>query len=90
MATYNAESCLARLLAPHYARAHDEARSLLREALRAPADLQILGNELHVRINPLSAPRRTRAIAALCQDLNTTNTIYPGTTLTLRYSVKNS
>lgn len=61
MATYNAETALARLLAPHYARAEDEARSLLREAMRSPADLQVLGHELHVRINPLSAPRRTRA-----------------------------
>jgi transposase len=88
MATYNAETALARLLAPHYARAEDEARSLPREALRSPADLQIIGNELHVRINPLSAPRRSRAIAALCADLNTTNTTYPGTELILRYSVK--
>ena len=31
MATYNAESALARLVAPHYARAEDEARSLLHE-----------------------------------------------------------
>jgi hypothetical protein len=28
------------------------------------------------------------AIAQLCQALNTTDTVYPGTTLTLRYSVK--
>ncbi len=66
MATYNAESALARLLAPHYARADDEARTLLREAFRAPADLEIVGDHLHVRLAPLSAPRRTRAIAALC------------------------
>ncbi len=88
MATYNAETALARLLAPHYARAEDEARSLIRETLRSPADLQIIGNELHVRINTLSAPRRTRAIAALCADLNTTDTTYPGTQLILRYSTK--
>lgn len=88
MATHNAETALARLIAPHYARAEDEARSLLREALRSPADLHIDGNELHVRINPLSAPRRTRAIAGLCHDLNTTATYYPGTQLTLHYSIK--
>ena len=88
MATYNAESALARLLAPHYPRADDEARSLLREAFRAPADLQVVDDELHVRLSPLSAPRRTRAIAALCDELTTTNTLYPGTELTLVYSVK--
>ncbi len=88
MATYNAESALVRLLAPHYARAEDEARSLLREALRSPADLQVAGSELHVRVSPLSAPRRTRAIAALCAELSSTDTVYPGTDLVLRYSVK--
>ncbi|MGH9231330.1 MAG: putative transposase [Acidimicrobiales bacterium] len=90
MATYNAETALARLLAPHYPRADDEARSLLREALRSPADLHIAGNNLHVRVNPLSAPRRTRAIATLCADLNSTDTVYPGTELILRYSIKNT
>ena len=87
MATYNAESTLARILAPHYARADDEARTLLREAFRTPADLQIIGNELHVRLHPLSAPRRTRAIAGLCNELTATKTIYPGTNHTLVYSI---
>ena len=87
MATYNAESTLARLLNPHYARADDEARTLLREAFRTPADLQIVGNELHIRIHPLSAPRRTRAIAALCHELTNTKTIYPGTNHTLVYTI---
>ena len=88
MATYNAESALARLLAPHYARADDEARSLLHEIFRSPADLQINGNQLHVRIHPLSAPRRTRALAGLCADLTATETTYPGTNLTLVYTIK--
>jgi transposase len=88
MATYNAESSLVRLLAPHYARAEDEARSLLREALRSPADLALVGDELHVRVNALSAPRRSRALAALCRDLDETATVYPGTGYVLRYSVK--
>ncbi len=87
MASYNAESALARLLAPHYARAGDEARSLLREAFRTPADLKVVGDELHVRLSPLSAPRRTRAIAGLCNELTATKTLYPGTKLTLVYSV---
>jgi Transposase protein/Helix-turn-helix domain len=90
MATYNAETSLARLLGPHYPRADDEAHSLLREALRSPADLQVVGKELHVRISPLSAPRRTRAIAALCAELNSTDTTYPGMELVLRYSVKDA
>lgn len=89
MATYNAESGLARLLGPHYARADDEARTLLREAFRTPADIQIVGDQLHVTLNPLTAPRRTRAIARLCDELTATRTRYPGTNLTLVYTTKN-
>jgi len=88
MATYNAESALARLLTDHYPRARHEARTLLREIFTAPADLRIVGTELHVRINPLSAPRRTRALAGLCADLTATRTPYPDTDLTLVYHVK--
>jgi hypothetical protein len=88
MATYNAESALTRLVGPYYARADDEARTLLREAFSSPADLQVVGGELHVRLDPLSAPRRTRAIAGLCQELTATRTVYPGTELRLVYSVK--
>ncbi len=90
MATFNAESSTARLLAPHYARAEDEVRSLLREALRASADMEVIASELHVRLEPLSAPRRSRAIAALCEELNATQTCYPGTELRLVYSVKHT
>ncbi len=57
MATYNAESALARLIAPHYARAEGEARSLVHEIFKAPADLQVRGDTLCVQIHELSAPR---------------------------------
>ena len=88
LATYNAESALVRLIAPHYARAEDEARALLREIYASPADLEVVGNELHVRINALSAPRRTRALAKLCEELTASQTVYPGTKLRLVYSAK--
>ncbi|MGI8753105.1 MAG: putative transposase [Acidimicrobiales bacterium] len=88
MATWNAEHALARALGPHYARAEDEAHSLLAEVFSTSADLEIVGEELHVRLAPLSAPRRSKAIAALCHELTATETLYPGTGLRLVYSVK--
>lgn len=54
-----------------------------------PADLQVHDRQLHITVNPLSTPARTRAIAALCQQLNDTETLYPGTNLALVYTVKN-
>ena len=88
MSAYNAESALARLLRPHYARGDDEARALLREAFTLTGDLQITGTTLHVRLDPASAPRRSNALAALCVELTDTATRYPGTDLTLAYSIK--
>lgn len=88
MSAYNSESALARLLRPHYSRGDDEARALLREAFTLPGDLQIIGDTLHVRLDPASAPRRSKALAALCTELTQTATRYPGTKLTLAYSVK--
>jgi hypothetical protein len=88
MSAYNAESALARLLRPHYARGDDEARALLREAFTLTGDLQITGDTLHVRLDPASAPRRSNALAALCTELTDTATLYPGTDLTLAYSIK--
>jgi len=88
MSAYNSESALARLLRPHYARGDDEARALLREAFTLTGDLQITGTTLPVRLDPASAPRRSNALAALCVDLTDTATRYPGTDLTLAYSIK--
>ncbi len=53
-----------------------------------PGDLQIIAGTLHVRLDPASAPTRSKAIAALCNELNDTKTLYPDTTLTLHDSVK--
>jgi hypothetical protein len=88
MAAYNAESTLARMLRPHYSRADDEARALLREASTLSGDLHITGDTLHVRLDPATAPRRSRALHALCQQLTEPGTRYPDTNLTISYSVK--
>ncbi len=49
---------------------------------------QVIGDPLHDRLDPASAPRRSKALAALCADLNDIAAIYSGTILTLEYSVK--
>ena len=89
MAACNAETALARALNGHYSRADDEAYALIREALGASGDIIPGDGTLTIRLDPLSAGRRTRAIAALCTQLNATEAKYPGTGLTLRYEIKN-
>jgi hypothetical protein len=88
MAAFNTETMLARALHGHYARAGDEAAAVIREALTASGDIIPGDGILRVRLDPLSAPRRTRALAALCDQLNAAGTRYPGTDLVLRYEVK--
>jgi len=88
MAAYNSESTLARMITPHYRRAQDEARALIREAMTLSGDIRIDGDTLHVTLDPATAPRRSRAIAALCRELTATETTYPDTNLKIAYSVK--
>ena len=88
MAAYNAETALARALDGHYARAGDEAYAVIREALAVSGDICPGPGELLIRLDPLTAPRRTAALAALCDQLTAAGICYPGTDLVLRYEVK--
>ena len=88
MAAYNAETTLARALHGHYARAGDEAYALIRESLAVSGDICPGNGQLLIRLDPLTAPRRTQALAALCDQLTAVGACYPGTSLILRYEVK--
>ena len=88
MVAYQAESDLLRLVAPHYRRASDEGRTLLQAALASAADLEVTQTELRVTLAAQSSPHRTRAIAALCEELNQTKTIFPGSRLHLHYAIR--
>jgi hypothetical protein len=88
MAACNAETALVRALHGHYARAGDEAYALIREALTTSGDIRPGPGELVIRLDPLTAPRRTQALAALCEQLTAAGACYPGTDLVLRYEVK--
>jgi hypothetical protein len=88
MAAYNAETALARALDGHYARAGDEAYALIREALTTSGDICPGPGQLLIQLDPLTAPRRTKALAALCDQLSRAQACYPGTDLVLRYEVK--
>ena len=90
MVAYQAESELLRTMAPHYHRVADEGRTLIQSALGSTADLEVTENELTVTLAPLSSAHRTRAIAGLCKELNEFETIFPGSSLRLRYEIRGS
>jgi hypothetical protein len=88
MVAYQAESDLLRLVAPHYRRAGQEGRTLIQSAVATAADLEVTKTELRVTLAAQSSPHRTRAIAALCEELNHTKTNFPGSRLRLRYTIR--
>ena len=55
---------------------------------RVSGDIRPGPRELLIRLDPLTAPRRTQALAALCDQLTAAGARYPGTNLVLRYEVK--
>jgi len=88
MVAYQAESDLVTMLKPQYARAEEEGRTLVHELLQARADLDVTDSELRVTLHPLSSPHRTLAAKALCEQLAATATVFPGSTLRLRFDVQ--
>ena len=87
MVAYQAETDLVRRVTPHYRRAEQEGRTLIQAALQSAADLVVSDTELSLLLAPLSSPHRTRAIGALCEELNRSPVRFPGTRLRLRYAV---
>lgn len=88
MVAYQAESDLLRMVAPHYRRADDEGRTLIQAALASAADLKVTKRELRVTLAPQSSPHRTRAIAALCEELNRRKVVFPGSSFRLGYGIQ--
>jgi len=88
MVAYQAESDLLALLRPHYARADQEGRTLLHELFATAGEICVGESELHITLAPLSSPHRTYAAQALCEILDQTATIFPGSHLRMRFAVR--
>ncbi len=69
------------------ARAEDEGRTPIQTVPQSTATLEPTDQELRVTLSPLSSPHRSQAVAALCENLNTAETRFPGTDLRMRFAV---
>src|SRR5215472_2018820 len=87
MVAYQAESDLIALLRPHYARVDQEGRTLLHELFATAGDIHVADGELNLTLAPLSSPHRTHAAQALCEILDKTATIFPGSRLRMRFAM---
>jgi hypothetical protein len=87
MVAYQAESDLLALLRPHYARVDQEGRTLLHELFATPGDIRLADRQLNITLAPLSSPHRTQAAQALCEILDKTATIFPGSRLRICFAM---
>jgi hypothetical protein len=84
-----AECSMASLLRDHMARGVDDARALLRQIFQTEADLtpDLAANTLTVSLHHLTLAAHDQAIEHLLADLNATQTVFPGTNLTLIFKL---
>lgn len=79
------EGTLAEMITPHYTHAHNEKRRLVAAALTTSGSLRLEPGALVVRLDPQSAPVRTRAVDALCRQLNDRQARFPGSNRIIRF-----
>jgi hypothetical protein len=88
---YRAETALAELAREKIKRL-DEARSLIRQLFRTEIDLfpDRLNKTLTVRLHPMSTRAHDEIVRHICQELTSTETVFPGTDLSLIYEISGS
>jgi hypothetical protein len=88
---YRAETALAQLAREKMHRL-DDARSLIRQLFRTEIDLipDRQSKTLIVRLHPLSSEVHDQVICYLCEELTSTETVFPGTDLRLIYEIAGS
>lgn len=88
MIAYRAETAMANTL-QEYISKKDEARSLVRQIFMTDAD--IMPDEkngvLRITIHNMTNPRNNRYVQQLCDVLNSSETLFPGTNLRLVYNL---
>src|SRR5271167_1877065 len=89
MVAFQIESDLVEMIRPHYKRVEEEGRTLVQSIMEDAADIEPVEGELRITLAPLSSPHRSRVVESLCEALNQTNTMFPGTQLQMRYAVAN-
>lgn len=88
MIAYRAETAMANMLCEKMSHP-DEARSLLRAIYNTEADIlpdQKTGT-LTIRLHQLANQMSSESIRYLCNELNSTETVFPGTNLRLIYKL---
>jgi hypothetical protein len=91
MIAYRAETAMAQIVRQKMTR-HDDARSLLRAIYSTEVDIipDEQAKTLTIRLHPLANTSSDEAIRHLCDEINATETQFPGTDLRLLYELVSS
>lgn len=91
MIAYRAETAMAQVMKEKMAR-HDDARALLQSIYSTEADLfpDEATETLTVRLHNMASRIHDAAVGHLCDELNATETVYPGTNLRMVYELVSS
>jgi hypothetical protein len=91
MIAYRAETSLVSILREYLARS-DDARTLIRQIFETEADLfpDEKNKILTIRIHHLTQAAHDHVLEKLCDALNETQTVFPGTDLTLTFKIGSS
>lgn len=87
MICYRAETAMANMLNETYKKAENEKRAFIKEIIYTAADIKpdLQNQQLIVNLHSLGTPMKNELVAKICQELNQTETVFPGTNLTLIY-----
>ena len=87
MICYRAETAIANLLHNVYGRYEDEKRMFIKNIISTPIDLipDMTNKTLTIKLHSLSTPKANELVSQICKILNESETIFPGTELTLIY-----
>jgi hypothetical protein len=88
MAAHRAETALLELLRPHFPDWRHEGRALTRAILGSSGHLRVTATHIHVTLHALASPYKTRALAALCEELTRFESTFPGTNLMMSFQVQ--
>ena len=89
MICFRAETALAEKLAPHFSRSDDEIRVLVKAITHLSIDMMpdMENSLLNITLYPLSNHRSQNALARVIDQVNDTQTVYPGTNLVMKFKI---
>jgi hypothetical protein len=92
MICYRAETTLSTLIPNDFKRLENEKRALIKSLIKRKGDIipDYQNNTLTIKLYTMSSPKENKAIKQMCEILNNTETLFPGTNMKMIYKFATS